>query len=54
MTDWIQNNWINVLAVIGAADALFYAVTKITKSTKDDNVYTIVHNLIFKFFPKGK
>lgn len=52
--DWIQTNWVNILAAIGAADGLFYAVTKLTKSTADDNVYTIVHNFIFRFFPKGK
>ena len=52
--EWIQANWINILAIVGAADALFYAITKITKSDKDDNLYTIIHNFIFKFFPKGK
>lgn len=49
--EWLNANWVNVLAAIGAFDALFYAVTKITKSTADDNLYVIIHNFIFKFFP---
>lgn len=50
--DWITANWINVLAVIGALDGLFYAVTKITKSEVDDNAYVWVHNIVLKFFSK--
>jgi len=48
--EWLNSNWVNILAIVGAIDALFYAVTKITKSTADDNVYTMVHNFVFKFF----
>lgn len=51
--EWIQTHIVGILAVIGAADGLFYAITKLTKSDKDDNLYTIVHNFIFKFLPKG-
>lgn len=48
--EWINHNWINVLAIIGAVDGLFYAVTKITKTTWDDNAYTMFHNIVVKFF----
>ena len=52
--NFIQENWLNILALVGALDGVFYIVTKMTKSTKDDNIYTLVHNFVVKFFPKGK
>lgn len=52
--EWIQAHWINILAIIGAVDGLAYAITKITKTTADDNFYTIVHNFIFKFIAPPK
>jgi hypothetical protein len=48
--EWLNHNWVNILAIIGAADALFYAVTKLTKSTADDNVYAMIHGWVIKFF----
>lgn len=50
--EFLKDNWVNILAIVGALDGLFYAVTKITKTTADDNVYTIIHNFIVKFFPQ--
>lgn len=52
--DWLQTNWVNVLATVGALDGLFYAVTKLTKSDKDDNIYAIIHGFVVRFLPKGK
>lgn len=51
MFDWVQAHWVGILAIIGAADGLFYAITKITKSTADDNVYAMIHAWILKLFP---
>lgn len=50
--DWLQGNWVNILAIVGAVDALLYAITKVTKSTADDNLYTTIHNFVFRFLPK--
>lgn len=51
--EWLQGDtWIKILAIVGAADGLFYAITKITKSEKDDNLYAMIHGWIVKLFPK--
>ena len=44
--DWITANWISILAVIGGIDGLLYLVTKLTKSTWDDNLYASVHGWV--------
>ena len=34
--EWIQANWVNVVAIYGALVAVATAVVKLTPSTKDD------------------
>lgn len=40
--EWVQNNWKDLLAVIGAAVALATAVVKLTPTQKDDNALSKV------------
>lgn len=40
--EWIQNNWKDILAVIGAAVALATAVVKLTPTPKDDHILSKV------------
>lgn len=45
--NWIQENWVSVFAIIGGIDAALYLITKATKATWDDNVYTMIHNIVW-------
>ena len=36
--EWLQNNWTNIMAVIGAAVTFATVIVKITPSQKDDAV----------------
>ena len=36
--EWIQTNWKDILAVLGAVVALATAIVKLTPTQKDDNV----------------
>jgi len=50
--DWIQTNWINILAIIGGIDIVLGVVVKMTKTTWDDNLYTAIHNIVSKIVKK--
>lgn len=52
MIEWFQSNWLQITAVVLAVDGLFFAITKLTPTVKDDNIYAIVHTWILKFFRK--
>jgi hypothetical protein len=36
--EWIQANWVNIMAIYGALVAVATAVVKITPSTRDDEI----------------
>ena len=48
----VKDHWIDVLAIIGAVDVILGVVTKMTKSTWDDNLYAQFHNLIAKLIKR--
>jgi hypothetical protein len=48
--DWIIKNWGQVTVAVLAFDALLFAITKLTPTVKDDNIYAILHGWITKFF----
>lgn len=52
MIDLIKNNWVEILAIIGAVDIILGIVVKWTKATWDDSVYAFIHNLIGKLVKK--
>ena len=49
---WIQANWVNVLAVVGALDIALGFIVKMTPNQIDDNIYEIVHNFFAKLIKK--
>jgi hypothetical protein len=48
----VKDNWVEVLAIIGAIDIILGIVVKWTPTQIDDNVYTFLHNLISKLVKK--
>lgn len=50
---WLQANWQQVGATMLAFDAFLFAVTKLTPTVKDDNIYAFLHGWILRFFRKG-
>jgi Co/Zn/Cd efflux system component len=50
--NFVKDNWVEVLAIIGAVDIILGIVVKWTKWTWDDSVYAFLHNLIAKLVKK--
>lgn len=44
----VKNNWVEILAIIGALDIILGIVVKWTKVTWDDSVYAFLHSLVSK------
>lgn len=49
---FVKENWVNILAIIGALDIILGIVVKWTKATWDDSVYALIHSWISKLGPK--
>lgn len=45
---FVQDNWVSILAIIGALDIILGIVSKWTPWNWDDSVYAILHSLIAK------
>lgn len=54
ITGFVQANWIEVLAIIGAIDIVLGIITKWTPTKVDDNVYAVIHSWTSKLLGKGK
>ena len=52
LINWVKDNWVNVLAIIGGLDIILGVVVKMTKNTWDDSVYAFIHNAIGKLVKK--
>ena len=50
--NFFKDNWLEILALIGAIDIALGIIVKWTKWTWDDSVYAILHNLVSKFWKK--
>lgn len=50
--NFFKDNWVEILAIIGAVDIILGIVVKWTPTKIDDSVYTFVHNLISKLVKK--
>lgn len=48
----VKNNWVEVLAVIGAIDIILGVVVKFTPVKWDDNLYVAFHNAVAKLGKK--
>lgn len=48
----VKNNWVEVLACIGAIDVLLGVITKLTPVKWDDNLYVAFHNAVAKLGKK--
>lgn len=44
----VKDNWVEVLAIIGAVDIILGIVVKWTKTTWDNSVYAVIHGWIAK------
>lgn len=52
MVQWVSDNWMGIAAAVLAFDGLLFAVTKLTPTIKDDNIYAMIHKYVMKFFQK--
>ncbi len=48
----VKNNWVEVLAVIGAVDIILGVIVKFTPVKWDDNLYVAFHNAVSKLGKK--
>lgn len=53
--EWIQTNWVNVVAILWTVDQLLKIIAKLNPAHDwVDNVSDALGNILVKFFPKGK
>jgi hypothetical protein len=49
---FVKDNWVEILAAIGAIDILLGIIVKLTPVSWDDSVYTVIHGWITKLTTK--
>ena len=45
---WFGSNWKNILAIIGGVVSVATMIVKLTPTTKDDKILTIIVNILDK------
>jgi hypothetical protein len=50
--EWLTENWIAILAVVGAFDTFLFAFSKVTPWKWDDNLYSVLNSFFRLFLPK--
>ncbi len=49
---FVQENWVNILAIIGAVDIILGIVVAWTPAQWDNNLYAIIHKAILGLLKK--
>lgn len=50
--EWIQHNWVNIVAILWSIDQLLKVIAPLTPTKIDDNLADYLGKFLSKFLPK--